>query len=244
MDKRCRGLQLLPERREILDPDQLGGVVPGGIWTRLQPHDARSLLNWIPFSMSTYPTLLLFACCAFGCSEVLVEPDGEGGQSGGSNADGSTATGPDPVLADDLCNAVGQCVPSCTAALQSFQYAPCEAEGHALVLCLIENYESETCSVSECEVEKQALAACRSTTSIRCAGGGGGGSDDYCTQGAGCADGERLAACTRGDAGFVCSCFLNGLLLGECTGGTSSDQACSLKAGCCASLLGSCADCP
>lgn len=198
---------------------------------------------------------------ALGCSDVFVEPGGAGGRSGtGDRTDVGTAesatssttgqssssTGFDPALNDAFCEAVGLCFPSCTVAFQTFQYPPCEAEGAALVTCMIAHYDVEACSLAGCDAEIQALSTCRSNIAYSCGFGGGCIPHGYdeCDSNSVCTDGDRWILCTRDGDQAECACYFNSVLFGTCTGEWKDNgRACSLKTGCCASLFGTCDQC-
>jgi hypothetical protein len=195
--------------------------------------------------------LLVGATAALGCSEVVIDPAGDGGRGasdgdddGDVSSNASSSTGTDPSTVDAFCAAVGQCFGSCQAALATFQVAPCEAEGLALAECLIAQYDAGTCSLVGCDAQKQALAACRSSTTVACFGGGMGSGPDNCASSIDCPDGERGVICAAEGGELSCGCYVNHLLLGTCTAPLAEvDMACSVSTGCCASVLGVCSGC-
>lgn len=188
---------------------------------------------------------LLCACLAFGCSEVLVEPEGDGGRSAGDES-ASASTGVDHALCDAFCGAVGSCFASCIGVCRGYFSRPCSAEGGALVDCFVDHYDPASCGASECDAEMQALLACRSTATPVCEAHNCGGGDTECTCTAHCEGGQQQALCTSEGGEAVCTCYLNFMPVYTCSSawGPGTTEACNMQSGCCTEVFGACTDCP
>jgi hypothetical protein len=196
-----------------------------------------------------------------GCSEVQIDPQGGGGQTGSdtsatsasagtpkaSSSSGlmttkaSSSTGTDPELVA-FCEAAGICMPTCAGAFQAFQLAPCEAQGHAFATCFAQSYDASTCSLTGCDAELEALLACRQDSPVECFAGSGTADRTECTFDGQCDLGTVGVICTwtPDGADAACSCFLNALHVGTCTGPlpTPAWDVCSTDTGCCGPYMG------
>lgn len=209
--------------------------------------------------MSAKVLAVILACLAFGCSEVLIEPDGTGGRNGDGDGDGdgartwagtgtetgtgtqaaaSSSTGFDQTLNEQFCEAAGQCFASCVGASQSFQHAPCEDEGALLVECLVDHYDAMACTVSGCQAEMDALLACRATDPVDCYWGGCAGGDKDCACTGECPSGQQQVICSNENGQAECTCYLNAIVAGTCTT-PWGDGLDTCGFGCCAAVFGS-----
>jgi hypothetical protein len=191
------------------------------------------------------------ACAALGCTDIYVFPAGEGGAAPGtsvgtsSSATSSSGSGYyDETLIPKLCAVSGDCFPSCAEVAVSFQFAPCQVEGAALVLCMAAHYDAETCSLAGCDDELAALLACRVAEPVACSPGECGTWPDQCYCRGGCESGEQRAQCQEENEYSSCTCFLNTLPVGTCNGPWDEDNPNSLTMdtcgfGCCAAIFGS-----
>lgn len=190
--------------------------------------------------MSSWGTRPLFFVLlwAFGCSEVRIVPDGQGGSGddGGSGAGESSATGVDAEACQSLCDASGPCLAKCGATCQYLRLAPCEDEGTAFVACLGERYDAATCAIDGCQAETDAFLACRKASPSSCGPESGGAGDSFCSMSRECDTGQEKAQCEPHDGVAQCTCYVSSVVVGTCSGPWSF-EACNLEAGCCGSLF-------
>jgi hypothetical protein len=193
-----------------------------------------------------------------GCSEVWIDPDdlssGGGGATIASSASASTMTNTSstgaPTLCDDFCDVTGNCILACQGACNGFLLSPCEAEGEDLMRCLVEHYDSSTCSappgepgaLNACPRETEAFVACRSTMADRCGIGGTFGAPEqngWCETEAFCENGMRTYLCQVEGESSECFCYLNSILLQSCSQPhTPYPGDCHHQESCCAAVLG------
>jgi hypothetical protein len=113
------------------------------------------------------------------------------------------------------------------------------------VSCLAMHFDPMTCGGVGCDQETHAFTLCRSSVPQDCGGGGGGGSETECALTFDCAGGDESVLCEIQAPMAHCTCYLNYLPVGTCTGSVSPpppyanlDKACSPKNGCCAQFFG------
>ena len=162
--------------------------------------------------------------------------------SGTKNTGSAVSTGPDLMLCDQFCAVTANCFNNCQGMCNSYQDPPCQAQGTALVMCMVQNFDTVTCQVNPnvCDQFIVPFTMCRQATpqvcgEVACAGGSG----SFCSCTGECQGGQERAICDIQNGSAVCTCYLNTMPISECSGPvTNPDTICSLKTGCCGSSFG------
>jgi hypothetical protein len=194
---------------------------------------------------------LAASCLGAACENSVVSTTGTGsggGAPGGvtissTSAGMGSATPFNPPVCDAFCNAVGNCFNNCQVACESYLFAPCDSQGTALVQCYTASFDPMTCQSDDCVDAISAFETCRASVPQNCSdvATACGGGKDSCASVAECAGGEERAICDTSGGTAMCTCYLNGLVVGFCKGPQLAGpcETCDVrKTGCCAAGFG------
>jgi hypothetical protein len=173
---------------------------------------------------------------AIACGGVVVfvpEPgqgDGAGGHGGEDGVVVSASSGPTQAC-QDLCATVAPCYPQgdCLSRCADLYLPACLGPADALVRCMAQSVAPSQCEIAEgaCKAEISAYEACAGADdcpSVSCSFGEG-----KCACSGPCYGGMVTVTC-EGDA---CSCYLDDLVVGQCSGGS-----CVVAESCCYEFFG------